>query len=111
MSANSRAKCNQDAEGMMKVIGDKKTDRLLGVHMIAPVRDDHRRERSVLFRQTITLRGKELFVGRPAPIVNACFALCHPATTASESLMFNCLGCPTDLTDGRRAHQRSGAGT
>lgn len=37
MSANSRAKCNQDAEGIMKVIGEKNTDRILGVHMIAPV--------------------------------------------------------------------------
>lgn len=36
MSANSRAKCNQDAEGVIKVLGCKKTDRMLGVYMLAP---------------------------------------------------------------------------
>lgn len=30
MSANSRAKCNQDAEGVIKVLGDKHSDRMLG---------------------------------------------------------------------------------
>ncbi len=35
MSANSRAKCNDDSEGFIKVLGDKKTDRVLGVHMVA----------------------------------------------------------------------------
>lgn len=37
MSANSRAKCNQDSEGIIKVLGCKKTDRMLGVYMVAPV--------------------------------------------------------------------------
>lgn len=36
MSANSRAKCNMDSEGVMKVLGCKKTDRMLGVYMVAP---------------------------------------------------------------------------
>ncbi|XP_076469141.1 dihydrolipoyl dehydrogenase, mitochondrial-like [Babylonia areolata] len=35
--ANSRAKCNNDTDGMVKVLGDKKTDRLLGAHIIASV--------------------------------------------------------------------------
>jgi dihydrolipoamide dehydrogenase len=34
--ANSRARCNDDAEGVVKVIVDVKTDRLLGVHIIGP---------------------------------------------------------------------------
>mmetsp|Transcript_6208 Transcript_6208/g.15997 ORF Transcript_6208/g.15997 Transcript_6208/m.15997 type:complete len:340 (+) Transcript_6208:123-1142(+) len=34
MSANSRAKCNQDADGLIKVLGCKKTDRMLGVYMM-----------------------------------------------------------------------------
>ena len=38
MSANSRAKTNDDAEGMIKVLGDKKTDRMLGCFMINKVR-------------------------------------------------------------------------
>eukprot|EP00795_Rhopilema_esculentum_P000388 gene388-10054_t len=35
MSANSRARTTNDAEGMVKVLADKETDRILGVHMIA----------------------------------------------------------------------------
>lgn len=35
--ANSRAKTNNDTDGMIKVIGHKETDRLLGVHMIGSV--------------------------------------------------------------------------
>ncbi|TKR95548.1 hypothetical protein L596_009700 [Steinernema carpocapsae] len=32
--ANSRAKTNNDVDGFVKVLGDKETDRLLGVHII-----------------------------------------------------------------------------
>lgn len=35
-SANSRAKTNLDSEGQVKFIADKKTDRILGVHIIGP---------------------------------------------------------------------------
>ncbi|XP_046356838.2 dihydrolipoyl dehydrogenase, mitochondrial-like [Haliotis rufescens] len=35
--ANSRAKCNQDTDGLVKVLADKNTDRLLGVHFIGSV--------------------------------------------------------------------------
>lgn len=34
--ANSRAKTVDDAEGMVKILSDKKTDRMLGVHIIGP---------------------------------------------------------------------------
>lgn len=34
--ANSRARTNDDAEGLVKVITDAETDRLLGVHMMGP---------------------------------------------------------------------------
>merc|ERR1712100_847738 len=34
MSANSRARTNDDADGFVKFLTDKKTDRILGVHMI-----------------------------------------------------------------------------
>jgi hypothetical protein len=37
MAANSRARCNDDIDGLIKVLGDKKTDRVLGIHMITPV--------------------------------------------------------------------------
>jgi len=35
-SANSRAKTNLDTEGMVKIIADAETDRVLGVHIIGP---------------------------------------------------------------------------
>merc|ERR1719245_625536 len=34
MMANSRARTNDDADGLVKILADKKTDRILGVHMI-----------------------------------------------------------------------------
>lgn len=35
--ANSRAKTNLETEGFVKVLADKNTDKILGVHMIGPV--------------------------------------------------------------------------
>jgi len=35
-SANSRAKTNLDTEGMVKILADAKTDRVLGVHIVGP---------------------------------------------------------------------------
>ncbi|EPX71277.1 dihydrolipoamide dehydrogenase Dld1 [Schizosaccharomyces octosporus yFS286] len=35
--ANSRAKTNMDAEGLVKVIADAETDRLLGCHIVGPM--------------------------------------------------------------------------
>jgi len=35
-SANSRAKTNLDTEGMVKMLADEETDRILGVHIIGP---------------------------------------------------------------------------
>ncbi|XP_069142563.1 dihydrolipoyl dehydrogenase, mitochondrial-like isoform X1 [Argopecten irradians] len=37
LAANSRAKTNDDADGLVKVLADKETDRLLGVHFIGSV--------------------------------------------------------------------------
>jgi dihydrolipoamide dehydrogenase len=34
--ANSRAKCNEDYDGFVKVLADKNTDKILGVHIIGP---------------------------------------------------------------------------
>lgn len=34
MSANSRARTNQDADGMVKILVDAKTDKILGVHLL-----------------------------------------------------------------------------
>jgi dihydrolipoamide dehydrogenase len=35
MMANSRAKTNRDTDGFVKIIADARTDRVLGVHIIA----------------------------------------------------------------------------
>jgi dihydrolipoamide dehydrogenase len=35
-SANSRAKANGDMEGFVKILADKRTDKVLGVHIIGP---------------------------------------------------------------------------
>ncbi|ORX93771.1 dihydrolipoyl dehydrogenase [Basidiobolus meristosporus CBS 931.73] len=35
-SANSRAKTNDDADGMIKILSDAETDRILGAHIIGP---------------------------------------------------------------------------
>jgi dihydrolipoamide dehydrogenase len=34
--ANSRAKCNEDTNGFVKVLSDKTTDKILGMHIIGP---------------------------------------------------------------------------
>jgi len=35
-SANSRARCTGESDGLVKIIADKKSDRVLGVHIIGP---------------------------------------------------------------------------
>jgi dihydrolipoamide dehydrogenase len=39
--ANSRARTNNDTDGLVKVIGDKESDKLLGVHIIGAVSSIH----------------------------------------------------------------------
>ncbi|VDP80365.1 unnamed protein product [Schistosoma curassoni] len=36
MSANSRAKTNDETDGLFKALAHKDTDRLLGVHLLGP---------------------------------------------------------------------------
>lgn len=40
MAANSRAKTNNDADGLVKIVADKNTDRILGAHLIGSVCDN-----------------------------------------------------------------------
>ncbi len=40
LTANGRARCLDAAEGLVKVLGDAATDRLLGVHILAPRASD-----------------------------------------------------------------------
>jgi dihydrolipoamide dehydrogenase len=37
MAANSRSKTNNDTDGLVKILGDKHTDRLLGAHIVSSV--------------------------------------------------------------------------
>jgi dihydrolipoamide dehydrogenase len=39
-SANSRARCNADSDGFVKILADAKTDRVLGCHIIGPEAGD-----------------------------------------------------------------------
>lgn len=36
LKSNSRARCNAETDGLMKIIADASTDRLLGMHLIGP---------------------------------------------------------------------------
>ena len=33
---NSRARTNEDSDGMVKILADKKTDKILGIHLLGP---------------------------------------------------------------------------
>jgi dihydrolipoamide dehydrogenase len=39
-SANSRARCNGDTDGFVKILADAKTDRVLGCHIVGPAAGD-----------------------------------------------------------------------
>lgn len=39
-SANSRARCNDDMDGFVKILADAKTDRILGAHILGPEAGD-----------------------------------------------------------------------
>ena len=39
-TANSRARCNADTDGFVKILADAKTDRILGVHIVGPEAGD-----------------------------------------------------------------------
>jgi dihydrolipoamide dehydrogenase len=71
-SANARARCLDEAEGIVKVIADAATDRLLGVHIIGPRASD-------LIAEAVSVLE---FGGSAEDIARTCHA--HP--TLSEAL-------------------------
>lgn len=76
--ANSRAKTNDDSEGMIKVLTDKKTDRILAVHIVGPSAGEMIAE---------AVLGVE-YGASSEDIARTCHA--HP--TLSEALKEACLG-------------------
>jgi dihydrolipoamide dehydrogenase len=70
--ANGRARCLDEAEGLVKVIADKKTDRLLGIHIIGP------RASELIAEATLAMS----FMGSAEDIARTCHA--HP--TLAEAI-------------------------
>jgi dihydrolipoamide dehydrogenase len=70
--ANGRARCLDEAEGVVKVIADKKTDRLLGIHIIGP------RASELIAEATLAMS----FMGSAEDIARTCHA--HP--TLAEAI-------------------------
>src|SRR5439155_7140657 len=71
-SANPRAKTMDETEGLVKVIADAKTDRVLGVHIFGPRASD-------LIQEAVTVME---FSGSAEDIARICHA--HP--TLSEAV-------------------------
>ena len=66
MLANSRAKTNREPDGFVKVIADAKTDRVLGVWMIASVAGTMIGEAALAMEFGATIRGHRLHLPRPS---------------------------------------------
>jgi dihydrolipoamide dehydrogenase len=77
-SANPRARCMDETEGLVKVIADAKTDRLLAVHILGPRASD-------LIAEAVTVMefgGSAEDIGR----------ICHAHPTLSEAVKEAALG-------------------
>lgn len=74
--ANARARCTGDIDGFVKVIGDAKSGRLLGMHIIGPHASELIAEGMIALDMKATIED----------IVHSCHA--HP--TLSESIMEAC---------------------
>jgi dihydrolipoamide dehydrogenase len=70
--ASSRARCMDENEGLVKILADKKTDRLLGVHILGP-------RASELIAEAVSVME---FGGSAEDIARTCHA--HP--TLSEAV-------------------------
>jgi dihydrolipoamide dehydrogenase len=77
-SANARARCMDETEGLVKVIADAKTDRLLAVHILGP-------RASELIAEAVSVMefgGSAEDIGR----------ICHAHPTLSEAVKEAALG-------------------
>ena len=84
-SANPRARCMDETEGLVKILADAKTDRVLGVHIFGPRASDMIAETTAVME----------FAGSAEDIARTCHA--HP--TLSEAVKEAALG-----VDGRAIH-------
>lgn len=75
--ANGRARCMDDYEGMVKVIGDKKSGKLIGLHIVAPHASELIGEGVIAIRKRMTVE----------ELANTCHG--HP--TLSEAIKEACL--------------------
>ncbi|MGH7010730.1 MAG: dihydrolipoyl dehydrogenase, partial [Caulobacteraceae bacterium] len=71
-TANARAKVNHEAEGLVKVLADAASDRILGVHMIGP--------------DVSELIGEACLAMTFAAASEDVARTCHPHPTRSEAL-------------------------
>jgi dihydrolipoamide dehydrogenase len=68
-TANARAKVNKTTDGFVKILADAKTDRILGVHIIAPAASEMIAEAAVIME----------FGGSAEDLARTCHA--HPSLT------------------------------
>lgn len=76
MKANARARCANDTEGLVKVIGDKKSGKLLGLHILAGQASEMIAEGVVAIRARLT--------------VEELARTCHGHPTFSETIQEAC---------------------
>jgi len=79
MKANSRARTNEDTEGFVKFLSDKKTDEVLGVHMIGSAAGELIAEPTLLMA----------YKGSSEDLARTCHA--HP--TLSEAVKEAAMSC------------------
>lgn len=58
--ANSRARSVDDTEGMVKFIADKKTDKILGVHIMGPNAGLHRLPVASVFCSSLSICARDV---------------------------------------------------
>lgn len=78
MMANSRSRAMHDGEGFIKVLTDKKTDKILGVHMVSSIASE------AIAEMVLAME----YGASAEDIARTCHA--HP--TMSEAVKEACLG-------------------
>ena len=77
MMANSRSRANQDGEGFVKVLSDKASNKILGVHMVSSIAGEAIAEMGLAMEMEGTTRD--------------VYSTCHPHPTMSEAVKEACM--------------------